>query len=65
MKTNIVLEPMIRVPVRCLAVEPAAPELRALTQVDEGGYRQRVVGRLSDLPATLAWLEDRGARYEP
>ncbi|QLG12188.1 hypothetical protein HLB42_16410 [Deinococcus sp. D7000] len=61
MKNNIVPEPMILVPVRRLPVEPASPQLRVLAQMDEGGYRQRVVGRLSDLPATLAWLEEWGA----
>lgn len=64
MKDNIVLEPlepMIAVPVRRLAAEPASPIMRVLAQVDEGGYRQRIVGRLSDLPPTLAWLEERGA----
>lgn len=55
---------MILVPVRRLPVEPASPELRVLAQVDEGGYQRRIVGRLSDLPATLAWLEERGAERQ-
>ncbi|GAA5513123.1 hypothetical protein Dcar01_01849 [Deinococcus carri] len=49
---NIPPEPTIAV--QCLAVEPASPELRVLAEVNEDGYRQRIVGRASDLPTTLA-----------
>lgn len=58
---NLKLEPVVAVPVRALPVEPPQPEPLVLAQVDEDGYRQRIVGRASDLPATLAWLEERGA----
>ncbi|MBB6017451.1 hypothetical protein ACFP9V_18495 [Deinococcus radiopugnans] len=59
MKNNILFELTIAVPVRRMPVEPASPEPRVLAQVDEGGYQQQVVGRASDLPATLAWLEEQ------
>lgn len=59
MTTNLKLEPVVSVPVRRLPAGCAEPAVRVLAQVIDGGYRQRIVGRASDLPATLAWLDER------
>ncbi|WP_216325676.1 hypothetical protein [Deinococcus aestuarii] len=59
--TNLKLGPAIPVSVRRLSAERPQPEIRELAQVMEDGYRQRVVGRAGDLPATLAWLAEREA----
>lgn len=61
---NLRLEPVVAVPVRRLSAEPPQPERRVLAQVLEHGYQQRIIGRASDLPATLVWLEERGAKRQ-
>lgn len=48
----------VPVPVHLLPVEAPALETRVLARVIIDGNTSVVVGRASDLPATLEWLDD-------
>ncbi|GBF03874.1 hypothetical protein DAERI_010046 [Deinococcus aerius] len=48
----------VPVPVRLLPVEAPALETRVLARVIIDGVTCTVIGRASDLPATLEWLDD-------
>lgn len=59
---NLRLEAVIAVPVRHLPAESPAPEDRVLAELVKDGCRQQIMGWASDLPGTLAWLEEQGTR---
>ncbi|GBF03895.1 hypothetical protein DAERI_010067 [Deinococcus aerius] len=53
---------VVPLPVRCLPVEPPTPGTRVLARVILDGYTSVIVGRESDRPATLEWLDARRSK---